>query len=374
MFSFSRPKLVDNYRFLPTIQDTYPTPAFIMDSATVISRFKDITRALSVLGLKSQIAFSFKTNYDFAASALIKKLPLLAETVSAHEYRMAKKLGFTAAKIIINGPHKGSLKSYLTTGSLIHLDNFTEIEEIKAPLSAPRCRLGIRLRPSCVNSHFGFSIGNGDAQKAILALRQRGLKLSSVHIHLGSDIYHPDLYRQAAEEVADFININKIKINTVDFGGGFPAHGATPYGQPDLPTPAILDYLAAISILYKKIPFSPQLILEPGRYLIDDAVSLVTSVLDIKIENQVQIITSDTTISHLPSLWYRPATIRSTTPSSPAVKSIVYGSSCQEHDCLYRGPLPRLQVGSRLIFQAVGAYNQSQASEFIFKKPRFFEI
>jgi diaminopimelate decarboxylase len=367
-----------NYRsLLPTITPVKATPSYVVDKTTVASRLNDLQKALALYSFKSKIAFSFKTNYDFATSDFLPKNHLLAETVSEHEYQLAKKLGFNSQKIILNGPNKGDLRSVLKTNSLIHFDNFAELDELVklASILTPTATLGLRLRTAHVPSRFGFDIDSGDAQKAIDILEKNNLPLESIHVHLGSDLYDPSLYQLSAISLGQFVAGNFLKIKYLDFGGGYPAHGATPLGRSHQKTYPINTYIKAISKFYDQIDYSPTLILEPGRYLIDDAVYFVTKVINKSTDARGQVLTVDATINMLPSLWYRPATIETYHPDlsknqNECLLTTAYGSSCQEHDLLFQGQLANCQVGDIIVFLAVGAYNQSMAPNFIFPAPK----
>jgi diaminopimelate decarboxylase len=367
----------DHRSFLPSPVPVDHTPIFVLDQKTFVSRLTELQDALKRFSFSSKIAYSFKTNYDLPKIGLVKKYHLLAETVSTHEYTLAKKLKFTDNSIIINGPNKGNLAPLLQKNLLIHLDNFAELDELTSLASKIKisASIGLRLRTSVVKSRFGFDIDNGEAHKALDILNSLNIPLSSIHIHLGSDVFYPQLYQQSAVAIGQFLSGNFLTPSTIDFGGGFPAHGATPYGQKPQKISSIYSYVKAISYLFDQLNYSPTLVLEPGRYLIDDAITLYSKIVNISSNSDSQILTLDTTINMLPSLWYRPATISIfnsdfTIKKGSLTPTTIFGSSCQEHDLLYHGKLPICQIGDIITFQAVGAYNQSMAPDFIFPAPQ----
>lgn len=353
------------------------TPYYIIDQSIVLQKILSIKNSFNKNSLPFLIAFSFKTNYDFAKSKFLTKNHILAETVSEYEYKIALKLGFNSSNIILNGPNKTNILSVLKTKSIIHLDNFNEIDQL--PSSGITAQIGIRLNFNSTNSRFGFKVDNGDALKAINILKDKNIKLDSLHIHLGSDIYDPELYKQAAIKTTNFIIRHKLTPKTIDFGGGYSAHGAIPYGLKHANTPDISEYINVIINPLKQLSYKPTIIVEPGRYLIDDATVFVTKIINKTIKNNTQIITVDSTINMLPSLWYRPATIRlfdyNLCPTNtPKIKTIVYGSSCQEHDIMYQGINNNSNIGDLIIFYAVGAYNQSMCPDFIYQKPNSYFV
>jgi diaminopimelate decarboxylase len=205
---------------------------------------------------------------------------------------------------------------------------------------------------------------------------QNNIPLSGVHIHLGSNIQQPKLYFICAQKIVSFLSQFSIKtISYIDFGGGYPSHG----NLPDSSIQSNQDISTYIPSITK--PFAnlfpnkkPKLILEPGRFLVDDSTILISKVVNIKTAKNQQYIILDSTINMLPSAWYRKLIIKTYTPkllpnNSPTLNTIVYGSTCQETDYLYRGLLPKISQNDIIIFFCVGAYNQSQTSNFIFKQP-----
>jgi diaminopimelate decarboxylase len=371
MFDFLTKEKKDYSHFpIPHLPPTIPS--FTISQSIIQQRLQSINQALNKLRIDGRIAVSFKTNYNFATSYIPQQNNLLAETVSQYEYNLALKSGFARDQIIINGPNKGDITKY--NSAIIHLDNFTEISR---PLPA-KATIGLRLNTKIVSSRFGFNIENGEANQALQLLHRQNISINSIHIHLGSDIYETAPYHQTASMISKFIKQNNLHPKYIDFGGGFPAHGSTPYGRKFQKTPEIIDYIEAISPLFAS-PQPPVLILEPGRYLIDDATYFATTVINSKSTNSSQEIIVDSTINMLPSLWYRPATITALDKKfqnldSPLIDTTVYGSSCQEHDVMYRGKLPQLLVGHYLVFFAVGAYNQSQSGNFIFEQPPVYGL
>jgi len=362
-----------NMDYFPKNIPLKSTPYFITDKSIIRQKLLSINNSFCQYSLSFNIAFSFKTNYDFAKSDFLHKNKILAETVSENEFKLALKSGFDSSNIIINGPNKTNLLSIIKTKSIIHLDNFSEID--KLPSKGITARIGIRLNFSSINSRFGFNVDNGDALKAINILKKKNIKLDSLHIHLGSDIYEPSIYRQAAIKTTRFIIDNNLKPKTIDFGGGYPAHGQTPYGRKFTNSLDISKYIKAIVIPLKLLPYKTTIIIEPGRYLIDDATVFVTKIINKTIKNNTQIITVDATINMIPSLWYRPPIIKFVdhnfhTLKTSKIKTIIYGSSCQEHDIMYQGFNNNVIIGNFVVFYAVGAYNQSMSPDFIFKKPK----
>ena len=390
------PPLEENKKKISQILKLKQTPVFITDKKILLNRLIKLKQTLNKHWPSNIIAYSFKTNYDIARNKLFLNQKIWAETVSQKEYDLALKLKYT--NIILNGPYKTTklLKKAIKNNSLIHIDNSAEINKIialsKKAHSHPRgeknnINIGIRLNTE--NSRFGFSIKNNNALDAIKLLKQqKNIKVTSLHTHLGTDITNPKRYKKAIIKIIKFINkIEKIKVNIkyIDIGGGFPAHGNPPYNhnQKKYHLYPIQKYIQPITQQLKRKYTNrknkPFLILEPGRFLVDDSTLLISKVINTKITSKRQHITVNTTNSMLPLVWYRPQIVKIfdnklKAKNTNTLSTSIYGASCQENDLLYQGQLPQTNQNDYAVFFCTGAYNQSMASNFIFNKAKTFFI
>ena len=369
------------------------TPLFIADRQILLDRLESLKKALQKYWGNYKIAYSFKTNYEIAKLDLYKKERLLAEVVSGREYKMAKKLGYDGRQIIFNGPYKkdSELSVALYEGALVNIDNFEELERIIRfdKKSNLRRNVGIRVNteiPNLQKSHFGFSIDTNEATLAVKKIYEsRNLSLTNFHIHIGTDVDKVASYQIATRKTCQFIVKNipdyQRSIKSLDFGGGFPAHGLASYGRIRWNPKPIENYIQVISKeLYKIYKINkPTLILEPGRYLVDDTVFFMTKITNSQKRNSSQILTTDATVTMLPLIYYRPQIVKLfdrklNEKKDDYVNSIIYGASCREDDILYNNRLPKAGIGDFLIYYITGAYNQNMSSEFIFKKPNLYTI
>ena len=352
------------------------TPFFLIDQSIITARYELIKKNLTKnWGTKNIIAYSFKTNYEIAGEFKKQKIEIYAEVVSKMEYQKAKTAGYTDSQIIYNGPNKENLLEVLKYPIMINLDNFTELETIIKHRKNIKSTIGLRLNSELKPSRFGFNMENGEAELVIKKIKKAGIKISGLHIHLGF-FTPPKTYKLISKKIINFIQDNNLDLEYIDFGGGFPSHGNKPYGYKKLPYRPINDYVLQI---YKPLnnfyrnKNKPFLIVEPGRFLVDDSTVLISKVLDVKTDKKNQKIISDATNNMLSSVWFRPQIIKIfNIKSRKKISTTIYGSSCQEDDILYQGKLPTIKVGDLVIFYCVGAYNQNMNGGFIFSKTRHF--
>lgn len=364
-----------------------PTPHFVLNEQLVTKKIIALSKLLAKKWGPYQIAYSLKTNYALLHSSMLAKHRVWAEAVSEYELKLALKHGFALSDIVMNGPYKTDavLKKTLSNQTLVQIDNFADLQRVLQRVT-PTSRVGIRLRvraPQLKPSRFGFAVSTGEALQAVEILHHHGIVLSSLHVHLGSDIGGVEPYTAAAQAMNQLSTVIFAKfghrIPYLDFGGGFPAHGLPPYGAKRWHTPSIDGYIQTITAELKTNPLfrqqKPTLVVEPGRYLVDDAGLYLTTIVDTQLRGNTQLLTCDGAVTQLPLVYYRPQIVQALTAQGAPKKkraikkTLVYGATCREDDVLFTGQLPSCDVGDTLVFYGVGAYNSSMASEFIFSKP-----
>lgn len=376
-------------RLNPIIQpllNTQETPVFILDPQVVVSRYNTAIQALRRYWKHPVIAYSFKTNYE--PIDVVRRLGAHAEVTSGHELKLALSKSYTGNHIVFNGPHKDdkSLRTAIKNGVLIQVDNTRELfaidvlsKRIRMPVRIG-CRVNLsdgRLPPS----RFGMSGKELFGSDVLKILKTHAfIRMEGVHFHIGTDIGSLSMYKQAA--VASGAILQKlaakgIAITYINCGGGVRSHGLKPFGARVWEPYDFSEYVHALYTgLYGQYPNARALrvYIEPGRFLIDDAVTFVSRVLRVKWDGLKQTVYIDGSTAMLPLSQYRPQIIRSYTriPAkhvNPDVPTIMYGATCREDDVPYRGWLSHVAPGDLLLFYCVGAYNQSLGSDFIFQKP-----
>jgi diaminopimelate decarboxylase len=376
------PNISGSKKQITSLLKLHPTPFFLIEPKIIQNRITTLINFFKKQNYPFQPAYSCKTNYSLLSLPLLHQHHLFAETVSEFEYQLARKSKFSDSQIIVNGPHKQDLPLLLSKSLLLHLDNLSELNQVitrfqKQPLKA---NLGVRINTLLQPSHFGFNLENGQAKFVIFSLLNSKIPVSSLHLHLGSNLYDPNLYTKSVSVIINFIkdiysNFG-LKLKYLDLGGGFPSHGLLPHHLHTQFQP-LESYLKPMVTQLKKLPFTPTLILEPGRYLIDDAAIFISKVIHSDFMDHHQQIIIDSTINQLPLTWTRPNIVAAFSPNLIQLKqsitpTTIYGASCQEIDILYQGNLPKISPNDLIIFYCCGAYNQNMTPDFIFPKPKTY--
>ena len=95
-----------------------------------------------------------------------------------------------------------------------------------------------------------------------------------ISFHVGSQCMHKISFTKAIKEVGNIIRKTKIIPDIINVGGGFPSV------YPDLNPEPLDDYLNEItrSITKLNLPFTPELICEPGRAIVAESGSTIVKV------------------------------------------------------------------------------------------------
>ncbi len=374
----------------------YGSPLYVVSERTIRETYREAKRAFSTRYPKVQFAWSYKTNYLNAVCNVFHQEGSWAEVVSGFEYDKAIANGVQGQHIIFNGPDKTEkdLEKAIKNGSLIHIDHFDELYTIaelaekmeQKPKVSIRVNMDTGIYPMW--TRFGFNYENGEAWEALnRILLNKKLELVGLHAHIGTYIMVPWAYGIAAKKLAELATSVQAKYNHnikyIDMGGGFASKNTLKGAfLPGTDTcPRFDDYAEAITsaIISSGIKpdHMPLLILETGRALIDDAASILGSVIAIKrLADGKRSLVIDIGVNLLfTSFWYE----HKITPAQPFTQyteeTAIYGPLCMNIDVIRDNiSFPLLNKGDHVVISRIGAYNMTQWMQFITLRPNIVMI
>ena len=368
----------------------YGSPLFVYSERKIRKLCRDFRDAFSRRYPNLTLAWSYKTNYLDAVCAVMHQEGAIAEVVSEMEYAKARALGVPADQIIFNGPFKPAavLEQATMEGARINIDHLDEICDLEGIAAARqrRLRVGLRLNLDAGIypqwSRFGFNLESGQALDAIKRIANGGkLVVDGLHCHIGTFILDPAAYARQVEKMVRFAYEIEdqfgFPIETLDLGGGFPSRSRLKanYLPADVGVPSIEEFAEHISeALYRSLRPGrfPKLVLEPGRALIDEAGSLITTVQAAKrLADGTRAYVADAGVNLMfTSFWYKPEIELDRDVPGMTENCVIYGPLCMNLDVLDEGiSLPPLKRGTRLVLSPVGAYNNTQWMQFIAYRP-----
>ena len=370
----------------------FGSPLFVLSERQLRRSYQAVVRAFGTRYPQVQLAWSYKTNYLNAVCRTFHQEGAWAEVVSGMELEKALLNGVPGAHILFNGPGKrrADLLRACEVDTVIHLDNADELHLLldvvatnrpQRPRVALRVNLDAGIYPQW--DRFGFNLENGEAWQAlgrVVAANQ--LQLVGLHCHIGTYVLQPAAYATAATKLAALALRCQRELATpiqyLDLGGGFPStntlKGAHLPG-PDT-VPSLDEYAEAIAGALLGAGFKtdelPLLVLEAGRALVDDAGSLIGTVLANKrLADGRRATILDFGVNLLfTSFWYDHHISPTRQFSNQTEPTVLYGPLCMNIDMLRESiALPLLAPGDAVVVHKVGAYNMSQWQQFINLRP-----
>jgi diaminopimelate decarboxylase len=370
--------------------ERYGSPLFLFSERALRARVRELRDQLAARFARFTLAWSYKTNYLGAICRVLHREGAWAEVVSGLELQMALRLGVPGRQIIFNGPAKGEcdLELAFRSGSRVHFDHLDEIAlaERVAERLGIRPEVGIRVNisklPVPAWDRFGFNLENGRALEAARRVLRGGrFELRAVHVHAGTFVQDPEVYRQSAMAIGEFARTIGaelgIHIDTIDLGGGFASRNTlhAQYVPGDESTPSFGQYVERIASGYEEVfagPDAPGLVLETGRALVDEAGALVTTVVGNKrLTDGRRAVVLDAGVNILPTAWwYRHDVHPVQEVRGVAEPTVFFGPLCMNIDVVRdRIMFPPLRAGDRVLVSNVGAYNVTQWMQFIATRP-----
>lgn len=372
------------------IRERFGSPVYVVSEAGLRRSYRAFVAAFRARYPDTVVAYSYKTNYVSGILRVLHSEGAQAEVVSGFELELARSLGVPGAHIVYNGPHKPleALASALRLGARINIDSLEELsdlQELARQLDRP-ATVGVRVNANLNDppwDRFGFNLESGQALEACRRVHAApGLRLAGFHLHAGTFLTQVDIYERAVTALTDLARTVEARkwgaIDYLDLGGGYASHN-TLLGQflpGDLTTPSFDQYAEAITrplkLGIRGLRHRPTLILEPGRALVDDPVTLLVSVVSVKtLPGGRKGVVVDGGVNLLPTAYYfRHAVSAAGEPDGPSETADLLGPLCMQIDVLRRDvPLPPVRRGSILLIKQAGAYTISNSMQFIYPRP-----
>jgi diaminopimelate decarboxylase len=241
------------------------------------------------------IHYALKASYLSEVCNEIKNAGLKVEILSDMEYALCMKYGFKNEDIVFNGCAKSDEELNLVIDNDIKCINCDSLSEIKridkiAQDKSKIVKIGLRVHPDIEsNSLFvnrgeklGIDVKSGEAERlADEILMLKNVKLIGINCHMLANETSPTNHAKVAEELCKFSNVLKnkgLEIKFIDIGGGFNSHFKIRADGHSMN-----NFAESIAKSLADNGFDGELIVEPGRYMVNDAFVILTKVVTKKI-------------------------------------------------------------------------------------------
>jgi len=369
-----------------SLAETYGTPLYVTSEDRIREHFQDYQKALSKRYPKVQVLFAAKANGNLAILRSLAHLGAGADVFSSGELMLALEAGMPAKKLLFNGSSKtkDDLALAVRHGVKVSVDSLDELHQLDgiAKAAGKVAEISFRLNPALeVPTHPKIATGLVTSKFGIPhdripevyreALTCKGVKPVGIHCHIGSQILDVEPFARAAEvmaRIARELSEMGVTLEFIDLGGGL----GVPYHHDTDPVPSPEDYANAVMPVFlagiKTAGITPELWVEPGRFLVADSTVLLTRVNSVKSAHK-RFANVDAGFNLLirPAMYdsYHEVIAANRADDPLTAKITVTGPICETGDILAEDrQLPDLTAGDLIAVLDTGAYGFAMSSQY----------
>ncbi|MCO4795024.1 MAG: diaminopimelate decarboxylase [Bacteriovoracaceae bacterium] len=360
----------------------YGTPLYIYDKSKIESNYKKLKSAFEDHYSHFSIHYAVKANPNPAVIKVLGDMGSGVDCSSPGELEHALRAGISPDKVLYTGNYESpdDLSRVIKNDIKINFDDLNSFKRM-IKLGKPK-RVSFRINPGIgKGSHEAVVTGGTDAkfgipyEKAFEAYefaKENGVEKFGIHMMTGSNNLEPFFFAEAVEKLltigGEIFNRLDIAPDYVDIGGGF----GIPYHPEDTP----LDVNLMAKLICEKFKAgvakyklgNPELLVEPGRYLVGNAGVLLASVTGLKesYRNFVGIDAGMNTLAR-PSLYGAIHQVEFPYKKNSETKVMsVCGQVCENADILAHNiHLPvDIEEGDLMILRDAGAYGFAMSSVY----------
>ncbi|OWF48665.1 ornithine decarboxylase-like [Mizuhopecten yessoensis] len=351
-------------------------PLLIVDIDKVVERY----RKWYNLFPRVELFYALKCNSNEKIIDVLVKLGSSFDCASKSEIQQVLELGIDPSRIIYANPCKQN--SHLTYAKehnvdLMTFDSEEELIKIKMLYGSARLVLRFRTKHSFkVTYDLGQKFGClfEEAKDLFISAKTKGLDIVGVCFHVGSNCRNANAYSSSIKEARMIFDVGLqvgFDMKILDIGGGYRGR--------DVDHPTIEENAEVINqCLDEYFPETDgvTIIAEPGRYLVETAVSAAASIIGRKFVYD----NDRTSLEHVmynvnngvygTFHWAKGRDAILITPvlgkaQSENHTSTVWGPTCCATDCVAIDiPLPLMEVGEWVHVHYTGAYSLSFTTSF----------
>ncbi len=353
--------------------EEFGSPLYVYDGAIIERQYRRLTDAFSGVPLK--VHYAMKANSNPAVIQLLHGLGSGIDAVSLPEVEIALLCGVPAEDILYtpNCVSFEELSQVVDKGVLVNIDSIPVLEHFGQTYGARECAIRINphilaggnahIQTGHIDSKFGISIHQMRHVRRIV--EAYGMQISGLHMHTGSDILDAETFIAGAE-VLFSIASDFPDLRFIDFGSGFKV----PYRVDDISTD-VEDLGRRLSERFLEFcgEYGRELELwfEPGKFLVSESGTLLTSVTLVKPTPSCVFLGTDSGMHQLlrPMLYDAWHTIVNAERSEGTERIYtVVGCICETDTFGADRKLVEAQEGDILAVRNAGAYGFAMSSNY----------
>lgn len=377
-------KYVNNHLYCEKVRvgdlaKKFGTPLYVYSYHTIIDHFMKLKNAFG--RINPLICYSVKANSNLAILRALVDKGVGLDVVSGGELFRAIKAGCPAERIVYASVGKTDEEIeeairrrilFFNVESLPELKNINRISKKLNRITQVAIRINPDVEPKThkyittgkLTNKFGIDFKSANQ---ILSIRNTmsNIRITGLHIHIGSQITESVPYVAAIKKTAAFIGKlrkNCIRLEYLNIGGGL----GIIYNQ-ESPQTAEKFASKILSLLEKT---GLKIILEPGRFIVGNSGILVAKVLYVKTTPKKKFVIIDAGMNDLirPALYdayHQVLPLAAKSRKTKSEKVDVVGPICESADFIAKERvIPKVKEGDYLAVMSAGAYGFSMSSNY----------
>ncbi|OQS39565.1 diaminopimelate decarboxylase [Chromobacterium haemolyticum] len=372
-------------RQLTELARQYGSPLWVYHADTIRRRIAELKRF-------DVIRYAQKANSNIHILSLMREQGVKVDAVSLGEIERALAAGYKAdsaepSDIVFTADvlDRATLERVAAAGIAVNAGSIDMLRQLGAV--SPGHRVWLRVNPGFGHGHSQKTNTGGENSKhgiwheqvsdALDMIRQFGLHLVGLHMHIGSGVDYGHLQQVCGAMVKLATELGH-DIEAISAGGGL----SIPYrdGDARIDTAHYFDlWDEARRRIAAHLGHPVRLEIEPGRFLVAESGALITEVRAVKTMGCRRFVLVDAGFNDL----MRPAmygshhdisvlSVDGTEKSGERAPCVVAGPLCESGDVFTQQeggvvesrPLPDAQVGDLLVFHDAGAYGATMSSNY----------
>ncbi|UGA39293.1 diaminopimelate decarboxylase [Chromobacterium haemolyticum] len=372
-------------RQLTELARQYGSPLWVYHADTIRQRIAELKRF-------DVIRYAQKANSNIHILSLMREQGVKVDAVSLGEIERALAAGYKAdsaepSDIVFTADvlDRATLERVAAAGITVNAGSIDMLRQLGA--TSPGHRVWLRVNPGFGHGHSQKTNTGGENSKhgiwheqvsdALDVIRQFGLHLVGLHMHIGSGVDYGHLQQVCGAMVKLATGLGH-DIEAISAGGGL----SIPYrdGDARIDTTHYFElWDEARRRIAAHLGHPVRLEIEPGRFLVAESGALISEVRAVKTMGSRRFVLVDAGFNDL----MRPAMYGShhdisvlgpdgTEKSGTRTPCVVAGPLCESGDVFTQQeggvvesrPLPDAQVGDLLVFHDAGAYGATMSSNY----------
>jgi len=351
--------------------ENHGTPLYLYDGGRIRDQYRELEKAFDSNFESSSINYAVKANPNPSVLSLLSEEGCGLDCASLAEMKMA--LRFNEAENIIYTapfPPQEELEFAARNGVTV---NFNSIEAFERAKELPE-RISFRIDPGIGEGNFGLDFGGGskfgvneeNSLEAYRKAKQAGIERFGIHMMTGSGILDPEYFGKVTLKLGEIAeNISEelgIEFEFIDVGGGL----GVPYrpGQEELDVEEVAGNVSEALEEYEI--GNPEVMMEPGRYIIAQSGTLIAEVQDVRRKGKTYVGLNSGMHHFLrPMLYDAFHEIEAVNPSDEEITADIVGLVCENTDKFAEDrEISRVERGDLVAIRDVGAYGFAMASNW----------